>query len=250
MEKLNIDKRLIVGIETKTIKHISFDVWSTLILGNKAFKPFRTKYFFENYNPKKLTEDEINQIISKIDKTWDTVADMTWFGFQSKQLYGMILLEMWVEKSVIANDLEAIYEVFEKFILQNPPRLYEENTIKILRWLVREWYTLSILSNTWFMRWTTLSKVMDLIWIWELLSYRLFSDQLWVSKPNPVSFQAIHEYAGKIHHEIKPNEILHVWDNPVADYQWAIQFWMTWYIINSNSNTISDLQHILLQWKI
>jgi putative hydrolase of the HAD superfamily len=104
------------------------------------------------------------------------------------------------------------------------------------------------LSNTGFILGQTLNKMFEQNFkihvpglnLNHIFSYKLYSDEIGVSKPHSGAFRAMKTEARQ-RHSVMSHEILHVGDNPFADEMGAKRAGCDAYLINSNSNKIQDL---------
>ncbi|TXI99601.1 MAG: phosphoglycolate phosphatase, partial [Chryseobacterium cucumeris] len=82
--------------------------------------------------------------------------------------------------------------------------------------------TINILSNTGFIKGKTMRKFLIHENLDQYIDFHIYSDEINCSKPNPLIFQ---EVKNKIKDQDLPmHQILHIGDNPVADYQGAKNF--------------------------
>lgn len=225
------------------IKHVSFDFRMTLGKPdpNSNFGNERSNYFAEKYNPNNLTSDNIARIIGEINNYGDIISDATGYGFNSQQLYGLVILKL--GNNTYSNEIfQNIYRDIEEIYLKNHAVAFDSSTIHVLQQIKQKWYTTSVLSNTAYALWSTLTNVMDRLGMWKYLDYKIYSDEINAYKPSQNAFEYVREKAKELHNnKISKDQILHVGDNPVADIQGAQAFWFRAFQINSNSNTIADL---------
>jgi putative hydrolase of the HAD superfamily len=55
-------------------------------------------------------------------------------------------------------------------------------------------------------------------------SFKLFSDEIGYSKPNPLAYKTMYQNVLSLKPTIEKHQILHVGDNPIADLQGAENF--------------------------
>jgi putative hydrolase of the HAD superfamily len=93
----------------------------------------------------------------------------------------------------------------------------------LFKQIVSEEKTLSILSNTAFIKGSTLRKLMLYYEFENYFSFQIYSDEAGFSKPNKEIFQLVYN---EIKHlkSFKKKEVLHIGDNKIADYNGAIGF--------------------------
>ncbi|MEJ7557820.1 MAG: HAD-IA family hydrolase [Pedobacter sp.] len=85
-------------------------------------------------------------------------------------------------------------------------------------------------------------KILHHLGLDQALDFQLYSDEVRMSKPNPKFFQLmIDTIDQKKHLSIGPHEIIHIGDNPAADYRGATSFGIKSLLINSNHLNIKHL---------
>ena len=82
---------------------------------------------------------------------------------------------------------------------------------------------MNILSNTGFIKGLTMNKLFKKNKLDAFFSFQIYSDECNLSKPNPQIFELVFENTKKIN-SISKSQILHIGDNPIADYNAAINF--------------------------
>ncbi|SHE85377.1 HAD family hydrolase [Pedobacter caeni] len=225
-------------------KHYSFDLWLTLIKSDPAFKTERTKYFQANFNSTKKTIEEVALIFRHVDLMVNAMNEKTGKNIDSDEMYLMVI-------SIINNystafqdiDLEGLYLEMEALLLKHMPLLYCSECIDVLSQLKESGLsTVSILSNTGFIKGVTLRKVLKHLNLDSLLDFQLYSDEFRLSKPNPQFFQLMLDHIDrKKHLQIDLKEIIHIGDNPIADVRGAEAIGINSLLINSNHLSISNL---------
>ena len=58
-------------------KHYSFDLWLTLIKSNPRFKQERTSYFYEKFNTKNKSIEEVALIFRQVDLMVNAINEKT-----------------------------------------------------------------------------------------------------------------------------------------------------------------------------
>lgn len=220
------------------IKHLSFDVWLTLLKSHPDFKKAKAAMLAQKYNPKKLTEFEIAKMMRKIDVQCTRLTEIQGLHFDSLQMIAFLLLEMGYEElaPIDHSTLSSISDEFQDIFLKNPPSLYDENTFRALDILSDIVPTLTIGSNTGFILGETIREVLRKEKVYFFFQDEYFSDEIQVAKPNLQFFGWITTRSRFV-----TKDILHVGDNPIADGFGPTQVGMQSMIINSNDKTIMDV---------
>jgi putative hydrolase of the HAD superfamily len=225
-------------------KHYSFDLWLTLIKSNPAFKLERTRYFYDNFNAAKKTIEEVGYIFRQVDLMVNAINEKTGKNIDAEEMYLMVI-------SIINDfstefqdiDVDKLYDDMEVLLFNNMPLLYGSGSIDVLYKLKEaNQSTISILSNTGFIKGKTLRKVLKHLELDSFIDFQLYSDEVRMSKPNLSFFQLMLDTIDRNKHaDISLSEIIHVGDNPVADIRGAEAIGINSLLINSNHLSISNL---------
>ncbi|MFP5080305.1 HAD family hydrolase [Pedobacter sp. JCM 36344] len=227
-------------------KHYSFDLWLTLIRSNPAFKIERAKYFHANYNSFGKSLEEVTAMFRNVDLMVNSINEKSGLNIDAEEMYLMVI-------SIINNystdfsalDVNELYLSMETLLLENMPVIYCSESLGVLHQLKESGNsTVSLLSNTGFIKGITLRKILQELKIDQALDFQLYSDEVRMSKPSPKFFQLMLDTIDKKKHlSIDPHEVLHIGDNPIADCMGAESLGIKSLLINSNHLKI---HHLLL----
>ena len=208
-------------------EHYSFDLWLTLIKSNPLFKPSRIEYFFENYNFSKKTKVEIKKIFRKVDLMCNLINEKVGKNVDAMEMYLMVLYLLdEKDHGIDAIEMAELYQQMEELVLENTPILLNQNIRPTLIKIREQGATTSILSNTGFIKGTTLRKVLTKLKILDLFDFVIFSDEIDMSKPNDKIYELLYNEVKvlKKSNSIKKEKIVHIGDNYTADYLGAKDF--------------------------
>lgn len=212
------------------IKNISFDLWGTLIKQNPQYSIQRLEYL-ESISKK--SKQEITGVLSQVKSSFNNIIETHGVQFDSLLLHRIIVekLELPVSAGTLCDELT---EMFLKY----PPMLYDENTYETLRTL-SENYKLYLLSNTLLIEGKTLRKVMEELDIHKFFYCRIFSNEMNMSKPNPMLFFALHNRMSCL-----KEEVVHIGDSYKCDVLGATKYGFNAIEINTDASkkTIIDVQ--------
>lgn len=207
-------------IDYKSFKHISFDLWLTLIKSNPEFKIKRNllfKDFFEIESP----IEKVAQQIRYYDVFCNTINERTGLNIDTNEIYLLILASLDVPiQEIELSKLESFYAEAEKLFLNYKPTLIYSNISSYLKTIKSEGISLNVLSNTAFIKGFTLKKLITFYELEDCFDFQIYSDECGFSKPNKNIFDLIHK---EVPH-IDKSQILHVGDNEIADYKGAIEY--------------------------
>lgn len=225
-------------------KHYSFDLWLTLIKSNPTFKLERARYFHANFNGAKKTIEEVTYIFRQVDLMVNAINEKTGKNIDAEEMYLMVI-SIINDFSIAFQDIDVdkLYNDMEELLLENRPLLYcSECTSVLYKLKESNQSTISILSNTGFIKGKTLREVLKHLELDNLLDFQLYSDEVRMSKPSLSFFQLMLDTIDRNkHNELNLNEIIHIGDNPVADIRGAEAIGINSLLINSNHLSISHL---------
>ena len=208
-------------------EHYSFDLWLTLIKSNPLFKPARIEYFFENYNFSKKNKIEIKKVFRKVDLMCNLINEKVGKNVDAMEMYLMVLYLLdEKDHGIDAIEMAELYQQMEELVLENTPILLNQNIRPTLIKIREQGATTSILSNTGFIKGTTLRKVLTKLKILDLFDFVIFSDEIDMSKPNDKIYELLYNEVKvlKKSNSIKKEKIVHLGDNYTADYLGAKNF--------------------------
>lgn len=225
------------------IKHISFDFWLTLVQSNPAFKYKRAQLLAQFFHVQQ-TDEMVFQTMKQWAKLFNQINEQVGRNLDPFESFLIILSQLGVQTELISNDqMEAFYQKMEDLFLSIPPSLIEEPTPHYLEALKNDGYTISLLSNTGFIRGRTLQKVMVQLDIAPYFDFCLFSDELRHSKPSAEVFHSLHQKVNEFRVCAK-EEILHLGDNEKADVAGAIRSGLQGHLIRTNGLNLKEVLKI------
>jgi len=225
-------------------RHYSFDLWLTLIRSNPLFKQERTNFFYHRFNLRHKTTEEVDSIFRQVDLMCNAVNEKTGKNIDADEMYLMVISLMNESRFPLQEvDLVLLDQEMESLLFKHLPFVYCNETMKILEHICKSGgSTVSILSNTGFIRGKTLRKVLKQIKLDGYFDFQLYSDEAGMSKPNPDFFKLmLKEIAGIRTESISLNKIIHIGDNEIADIKGAESAGIQSLLINPNGQQILSL---------
>lgn len=226
-------------------QHYSFDLWLTLIKSNPYFKIERTKIFHRDFNPAGKSIDEVARAFRQVDLMCNAVNERTGKNIDADEMYLMVISTINDNQYSLADvDINRLYADMEKLLFYYLPVVYSPVTIEVLQHLNQKGdCSLSILSNTGFIKGQTLRKVMVKLGLDIFFNFQIYSDEEGMSKPNADLFKLMVQ---KVKACNKPKQIdrpgiIHIGDNPTADIAGANDAGLNSLLINSNNLSILTL---------
>lgn len=205
------------------IKHISFDLWYTLIQSDHSYKPRRDQLFKDTFQVARSLE-EINTQFKYFDILINAINEKTGGQGTFHEIYYHLLAALGVDiRQVHTEQLDEYYAATEKLFFQHRPTLIDPETPALFRELRDMGYTISLLSNTAYIPGTTLRQLMPEWGIDSYFDFQLYSDEEGTSKPAAKFYQLMFDRVNKMY-PVTREQILHVGDNPIADVKGGNNF--------------------------
>lgn len=210
-------------IDYSVYHHLSFDLWLTLIKSNPEFKGKRSQ-LFKDFFEVEHSIDIVNEAVRYYDVLCNSTNEKTGLNIDTFEIYFLILNSLNVNIDKISVDkLDEFYLETELLFMECKPVLLYPNINLMFKEVVSQQKTINILSNTGFIKGKTLKKLMEYYELDEFLKFQIYSDEVGFSKPNQKIFQLVLEEINTFK-KTKKNEVLHIGDNIIADYNGAIKF--------------------------
>jgi putative hydrolase of the HAD superfamily len=222
-------------------KHYSFDLWLTLIKSHPSYKQERNRFFYDHFNGKGKSLEEVAKVFRQVDLMCNAINEKTGNNLEAEEMYLMAISGINdYDQSFHEIDMVALYNDMEQLVFKYLPLIYCDNTAKVLTNLKRADYTLSLLSNTAFIKGKTLREVLKRLEIHDLFDFQLYSDEVGMSKPNQQLFQLMIKtvHASR---NVELKEIIHIGDNIKADIEGGSIAGISTLLVNSNNRSILSL---------
>lgn len=222
-------------------RHVSFDLWLTLIKSHPEFKSKRNLLYKEYFNIDKPIE-EVSAVIRKFDLFTNSVNEKVGRNFDTFEIYYLILDGLSVDiNGYGTKELEEFYTLTEDLLLQCKPILLHDNIPSLLKQVHEKGKTMNILSNTAFIKGSSLRKVLASYGLDQYFAFQAYSDETGYSKPSLHMYQYAYNEMQKID-TIAKHEVLHVGDNRISDYHGAINFGFDAHLIINTTINEPNLQ--------
>ncbi|PIF44390.1 putative hydrolase of the HAD superfamily [Chryseobacterium sp. 52] len=202
--------------------HFSFDLWLTLIKSHPEFKRKRVELFTSFFNVDKPI-DEVTKTVKYYDDLCNTINEVTGGNIDTFEIYLLILGSLDIDvKELNKEKLDAFYQKSEELFLEYKPVVIFENITELFDEIKNQGKTVNILSNTGFIKGKTMRKFLIQEELDQYIDFHIYSDEINISKPNPLIFQEVKNNLKD--QDLPMHRILHIGDNPVADYKGAKDF--------------------------
>ncbi|NPA07560.1 MAG: HAD-IA family hydrolase, partial [Chlorobi bacterium] len=139
------------------------------------------------------------------------------------EIYLLILNTLEVDVKQLSKDhLNDFYQKSEDLFLEYKPVVIFENIHQFFDEIKNQGKTINILSNTGFIKGKTMRKFLRIENLDQYIDFHVYSDEMNCSKPDPKIFQEVKNLLPNQDLDVK--QILHIGDNPVADFKGAKDF--------------------------
>lgn len=210
-------------INYENYSHLSFDLWLTLIKSNPDFKQKRNLLFKDFFEIDKEIE-RVNEVVRYYDVLCNNINENTGSNIKTYEIYYLILAALNVDLSTVdTNKLFEFYNHTEELFFKHKPILIFADIKKLFVEVVNQDKSISILSNTGFIKGFTLIKLLEYYDLTDYFKFQIYSDEVGFSKPNMEIFQLVFDEINK-YKKIEKKDVLHVGDNNIADYNGALKF--------------------------
>lgn len=205
------------------IKHVSLDLWLTLIKSNPAFKPLRNELFARYFGIQKNGE-EVTLVFRHFDQLFNQINERAGGNIHYTEMLYVILDRLGIPIDKVPEDAMAGYYIeMEQLFFKHHPMLISSATTDVLNRLKDKNCTINILSNTGFILGKTLRPVLQELGIADFFSFQLYSDEMGYSKPSSKVYERVFIETKKIK-SLSKEEVLHIGDNKIADVDGARKY--------------------------
>ena len=224
-------------------KHISFDLWLTLIKSDPAYKVRRNQLFRDFFAIDQPIET-VAASIRKFDILTNSINEKVTRNFDTYEIYCLILDHLGVDvNSYNRQQLAEFYLQTEQLLMEHKPLLLQDNLPNFLKQLHENGKTLNILSNTAFIKGSSLRKIIEHYQLDGYFAFQIYSDEIGHSKPGTQIYSHAYQHIQQLGN-IEKHEVLHVGDNKVSDYDGALAYGFNAYLITHQTTYESKLQPI------
>lgn len=202
--------------------HFSFDLWLTLIKSHPEFKAKRVELFSSFFNVEKPI-DEVAKAVKYYDDLCNNINEVIGGNVDTFEIYLLILNSLNVDiKQLNQDNLNEFYQKSEDLFLEYKPVVIFDELHNFFDEIKNQGKTINILSNTGFIKGKTMRKFLMNENLDQYIDFHIYSDEIKCSKPNPLVFQEVKNQIRN--QELQMEQILHIGDNPIADYKGAKDF--------------------------
>jgi putative hydrolase of the HAD superfamily len=193
------------------IKHISFDLWGTLIKSNPDYKPQRN-YLIRKFFGSLISDEQIKSGKGLLDKIMEVS------GTQLSYAHQMLIIISGSYGRDIFYSHEFHKQQLIRFELENMqlvrecPPLLMDGAQEVLEGLLERDISTSVLSNTSFIPGVALHTALRQMKVSDYFLFEMFSDIELLAKPSPALYKRMVSRTYQQRHDV-----LHVGDNEHAD---------------------------------
>ncbi len=209
-------------IDIRSHSHFSFDLWLTLIKSHPEFKAKRVELFSSFFEVEKPME-EVAKVVKYYDDLCNTINEVIGGNVDTYEIYLLILNSLGIDlKKLDPGKLNEFYQKSEDLFLEYKPVVIFDGLHQFFDEIKNQGKTINILSNTGFIKGKTMRKFLASENLDPFIDFHIYSDEINCSKPNPQIFQEVKKLIKN--QDLEMHQILHIGDNPIADYKGAKDF--------------------------
>lgn len=220
------------------IKHVSFDVWGTLISANPEYAKARTDLIAQAFT---IDPAFVKTTYTKTKRIIDSMAETTGEALTTRECFDLLYENL--EEGPFARGL-ALEDNLHALFLEHAPSVLDETKYQVST-LRSKGITCSIGSNSNFIpgsvMYPFLQREFD-----DAFSYGVFSDELRVAKPDAVFFTRVAHKLMEVKklEDLEHSSILHVGDNYICDGVGPRAAGMKYVILNDVSDIQPAFRHL------
>lgn len=209
------------------IKHVTIDLWMTLIQSHPSYKKERVlkvHTLLHEFIDYKGPTTGIKAAIEYVDRYHTMVCEKTGYhNMNQRDLWFMVMYQLDLHNKVTLEQVDFIIAQCNELFGLYPPEFIDKDTIRILKEVVNMDITIDIISNTGFITSGTLRRSFLDRMLGKIIRRAYFSDSSTYAKPNhhlfEISLTSVQINCNS--RDIVPSNVLHVGDNIVADIKGA-----------------------------
>ncbi len=175
--------------------------------------------------------EKVTEVVRYYDVLCNNINEKTGLNLSTYEIYYLILSALGVDLQV--NGVEKLSEFYnetETLFFNYKPELIFPEIKRQFEEITSQGKTVNILSNTGFIKGISLRKLLSYYELSDSISFQIYSDETGFSKPNAAIFQLVFDQVNNSR-EVQKNEILHIGDNSIADYNGALKFGFNAYLL-------------------
>lgn len=189
-------------------KHLSFDVWNTLIEPNLTYSKLRTECISDHFE---ITPQSAKELYTTTKRFLDKSAEISGICMDTDSCWK--LLKAMAKNDTV--DLSIVQAETSALFSQNLP-IVNDGIVSGLQHLKEQGFSLGIVSNTNFTKGAQLFS--EIFKEWDVFNFALFSDEELFAKPNKKLFDLMLYNASVSYGSfLDTKDILHIGDNTICD---------------------------------
>lgn len=167
--------------------------------------------------------EEVAKVVKYYDDLCNTINEVIGGNVDTYEIYLLILNSLGIDlKQLDPGKLNEFYQKSEDLFLEYKPVVIFDGLHQFFDEIKNQGKTINILSNTGFIKGKTMRKFLISENLDQYIDFHIYSDEINCSKPNPQIFQEVKKLVKN--QDLELHQILHIGDNPVADYKGAKDF--------------------------
>ena len=210
---------MVLPVINRATLAISYDIWRTLLKGNKAFTSARIEHL-ANRLGLRASVDELVAAYRGAERHFNRYAIDTGRDGGMAERLGLMYQLLGLDPATLPESsvLDAIQRELGELHChpEYMPSLLEPDLLHWLDQIAQLGLTQVLLSNTGMDSGPVMRPVLTKLGIMSRMEFAMFSAEEGLAKPNPALFMRMSRQLN-----VPPAQIVHVGDNPTADYAGA-----------------------------
>lgn len=201
------------------IRVVSFDLWGTIVAPNPAFNERRIDFYYEHLGASKqsLSREAFRQAFFATKDRTERRSEQTGQHIS----YEVRMRELCQDLGLPKPDAVTLQEWQHQqhaLLRDDPALLIDAGIPQLFQDIVASGRDIAIVSNSGLVTAEDARHLLDIYTLKVYTKYLLFSDELQITKPNPLLFAKLIKIA-----QCSPANILHIGDSEVTDYEGAVR---------------------------
>jgi putative hydrolase of the HAD superfamily len=206
-----------------TVTFFSFDFWGTIVRPNPDFAQARNAMVYQALGCEEegIPITSFSTIFQQAKQETEALSEGQGRHVGFEERLGALCWRLGINFPP-SKTIGGIRDGHHALSTEYPADLFSDGIGALLRDILTDGKTVGLISNTGMLDGSDINHLLELHDIDDCFSYKIFSNETGVAKPNPQAFYSLTAQAG-----ITTESVVHIGDNRRADYEGALSAGMT-----------------------